>query len=512
MVSFETSVIGPTALEALVDSLRARGYRVLGPTMRDGAIVYDDLESADRAAGRLDRQTGRRGVPARAARRRGALRLRGRPALLEAVPASRRGCASGRRGATATASSRSRRKPLDETPLAFIGVRACELHAIAIQDRVFLEGSYVERDYAARRERRLRGRRQLLRAGRHLLLRLDGHRPEGRGRLRPRPDRDPRRRAPAPGRGRQPSAGPTCCASCRGARPPRRRPRRRRRRGRRRRGADGPSGRARGTSATCSQRNLEHPRWDEVAERCLTCGNCTMVCPTCFCTTVEDTTDLAGESAERVRAGTRASRSTTRTSTAARPAVGPVALPAVAHPQVRHLARPVRHVGLRRLRTLHHLVPGRDRRDRGAGRDPRDGRRRMDTIETVLRGRARVRGARPPDELRLVAGCASNVRFDQGGGPVPRGRAGRHLLPRAARNASRWSCSSRPAAPSTIETIEAGEVVGWSWLFPPYRWHFDARALTHGARRRRSTVPACEASARRTPASATTSCRASRRC
>src|SRR4051794_31866111 len=45
--------------------------------------------------------------------------------------------------------------------------------------------------------------------------------------------------------------------------------------------------------------NLEHPRWDEVADRCLTCGNCTMVCPTCFCTTVEDVTDLAGESVER---------------------------------------------------------------------------------------------------------------------------------------------------------------------------------------------------------------------
>ena len=41
-------------------------------------------------------------------------------------------------------------------------------------------------------------------------------------------------------------------------------------------------------------RNIEHPRWDEVSERCLTCGNCTMVCPTCFCTTVEDVTDLAG--------------------------------------------------------------------------------------------------------------------------------------------------------------------------------------------------------------------------
>ena len=30
----------------------------------------------------------------------------------------------------------------------------------------------------------------------------------------------------------------------------------------------------------------------------------------------------------------------------------------------------------------------------------------------------------------------------------------------------------------TIETIEAGDVLGWSWLFPPYRWHFDARALS----------------------------------
>jgi ferredoxin len=48
-------------------------------------------------------------------------------------------------------------------------------------------------------------------------------------------------------------------------------------------------------------RNLEHPRWDEVAERCLTCGNCTMVCPTCFCTSIEDVSDLAGAEAERVR-------------------------------------------------------------------------------------------------------------------------------------------------------------------------------------------------------------------
>jgi ferredoxin len=49
------------------------------------------------------------------------------------------------------------------------------------------------------------------------------------------------------------------------------------------------------------QANAEHPRWNEVAERCLSCGNCTMVCPTCFCSTVEDTTDLTGGESERTR-------------------------------------------------------------------------------------------------------------------------------------------------------------------------------------------------------------------
>jgi sulfhydrogenase subunit beta (sulfur reductase) len=45
----------------------------------------------------------------------------------------------------------------------------------------------------------------------------------------------------------------------------------------------------------------ESPTWDDVASRCLTCGNCTLVCPTCFCTTTEDVTDLSGEHAERWR-------------------------------------------------------------------------------------------------------------------------------------------------------------------------------------------------------------------
>ena len=47
--------------------------------------------------------------------------------------------------------------------------------------------------------------------------------------------------------------------------------------------------------------SVDSPRWDDVASRCLACTNCTMVCPTCFCTTVEDVSDLSGESADRHR-------------------------------------------------------------------------------------------------------------------------------------------------------------------------------------------------------------------
>lgn len=49
------------------------------------------------------------------------------------------------------------------------------------------------------------------------------------------------------------------------------------------------------------QAHPDDPRWDDVATRCLGCTSCTMVCPTCFCTTVEDHTDLEGTTAERTR-------------------------------------------------------------------------------------------------------------------------------------------------------------------------------------------------------------------
>ncbi len=56
-----------------------------------------------------------------------------------------------------------------------------------------------------------------------------------------------------------------------------------------------------GTVRGLLRANYLNPQWDEVAERCLACGNCTLVCPTCFCTTTEDHGDLSGGPATRTR-------------------------------------------------------------------------------------------------------------------------------------------------------------------------------------------------------------------
>ena len=145
------AVITHEGLAGLIDGLRAEGFRVIGPRLRDQAIVYDDIESiADLPAGWTDEQDGGH----YRVRRREDAALFGYnvgPACLEALPASAvaatvAGGADQRR-VDGDARRRSRRSA---TP--FSRVRSCELHAIAIQDRVFLHGPYVDPHYQARRE------------------------------------------------------------------------------------------------------------------------------------------------------------------------------------------------------------------------------------------------------------------------------------------------------------------------------------------------------------------------
>jgi CRP-like cAMP-binding protein len=81
-----------------------------------------------------------------------------------------------------------------------------------------------------------------------------------------------------------------------------------------------------------------------------------------------------------------------------------------------------------------------------------------------------------PQYLQLVLGCAGNVRFKAGDFLFREGQEANHFyLLRHGRVALQVYVPQR--GPITVETIDAGEVLGWSWLFPPYRWQFDAQAL-----------------------------------
>lgn len=81
------------------------------------------------------------------------------------------------------------------------------------------------------------------------------------------------------------------------------------------------------------------------------------------------------------------------------------------------------------------------------------------------------------EELQLLAGCASNVRFDAGQLVFREGNpAETFYVVRSGTVALEAHAPARGEL--TIETLGAGDVLGWSWLFAPYRWHFDARALS----------------------------------
>jgi CRP/FNR family transcriptional regulator, cyclic AMP receptor protein len=81
-----------------------------------------------------------------------------------------------------------------------------------------------------------------------------------------------------------------------------------------------------------------------------------------------------------------------------------------------------------------------------------------------------------PQYLDLIAGCASNTRFDADQIIFREGGDANHFyLIRQGKVAINLYVPNRGAL--TVETIGEGDVLGWGWLFPPYRWHFDAQAM-----------------------------------
>jgi CRP-like cAMP-binding protein len=99
----------------------------------------------------------------------------------------------------------------------------------------------------------------------------------------------------------------------------------------------------------------------------------------------------------------------------------------------------------------------------------------METIETLLQDVPLFAGM-TDEHLALVAGCASNVHFDGDETLFREGdQADTFYLVRQGSVALELFVPTRGGM--TIDTLGAGEVIGWSWLFPPYQWHFDARAV-----------------------------------
>jgi CRP-like cAMP-binding protein len=99
----------------------------------------------------------------------------------------------------------------------------------------------------------------------------------------------------------------------------------------------------------------------------------------------------------------------------------------------------------------------------------------MQTLESLIAAEPFFAGL-DTEWTSLLAGCAGNVHFEAGSTIFRQGdSADAFYLLRQGSVALETFVPSR--GPVVIGTLEAGEVLGWSWLFAPYRWHFDARAV-----------------------------------
>ena len=290
--------IDRAVLQEIFDALASRGYRVIGPTVRDGAIVYDSVTTLDDLpVGYTDRQdAGRYRIEQRADTALFGYAVGSHSWKRFLHPPVERLWRVRREG---DGFSIVENEEVTE-PLAFIGARACELRAIAIQDQVFLAGQYVGKSYKIRRDHAFivaincgqaggtcfcvsmdtgpkveagfdLALTELIEEGRHLFVMELGS-AAGVDLVKDLPHR--------PATAEEIAAAERVVDQTRGQ-----------------------MGRTLETNGLKEllQANANHPRWDEVAGRCLTCGNCTNVCPTCFCTTIDDTTDVSGTTAERVR-------------------------------------------------------------------------------------------------------------------------------------------------------------------------------------------------------------------
>lgn len=99
----------------------------------------------------------------------------------------------------------------------------------------------------------------------------------------------------------------------------------------------------------------------------------------------------------------------------------------------------------------------------------------METLEPILAKHPFLKGLEPR-HLKILVGCASNVRFNAGQFLFHEGEeANEFYMIREGKVAVQIQGGER--GPIIVQTVGEGEVLGWSWLIPPYRWRFDGNAL-----------------------------------
>ena len=99
----------------------------------------------------------------------------------------------------------------------------------------------------------------------------------------------------------------------------------------------------------------------------------------------------------------------------------------------------------------------------------------MQAIDELIAESPTFAGLCPP-QLELIAGCAQNERVEAGKLLLKEGDAA-DIFFLIRRGIVSLEVHAPGRSPLQIETLGPGEVVGWSWLFPPYRWQMDGRAV-----------------------------------
>ena len=286
----------------LFSTLRERGYSIVGPTIRDGAIVFEPINTVEdlpkgwtdfQGASTYSLERGNNEAFFNFAIGPVSWKKFLFPPRVNLFNASRTG-----KGFEVMAPAAA--IPDQGTKCAFLGIRPCELRAIEIQEKVFTQGEYVDPTYKAIREKTIIIVVNCIKPGGSCFCASMNTGPRARGGydlaltevMHGAEHYFTVETGSVVGESilegiRHHDAGAEVEALV----------------------ADvlDASAKAMGRvmeTAGLQQllyENFENSEWDAVSKRCLACANCTMVCPTCFCSTVEDSTDLTGTRAERWR-------------------------------------------------------------------------------------------------------------------------------------------------------------------------------------------------------------------